>query len=194
MMRTLLTTVIFVLLTSAGASLAAETVNPHAAANECLTTPCETTECQEACDLVCASCHDDQHQPADFSLPTPWNPSGQELDKFYGKLTTPIQSNLYDICTKCHSGHFTPGVNHPVDIAYLPSLGENDLVLAPEGPLLVCAPGEDCKVRCVTCHALHPSENQGQQLAGLLRVRNQGSALCVSCHNKGGGTAAYTMR
>jgi predicted CXXCH cytochrome family protein len=36
-------------------------------------------------------------------------------------------------------------------------------------------------VSCVTCHDVH---NGGGQEVGLLRISNEGSALCLTCHNK----------
>jgi len=37
-------------------------------------------------------------------------------------------------------------------------------------------------VSCVTCHDVHNAGASGE--AGLLRISNTGSALCLTCHNK----------
>lgn len=171
-------------------SFAAEApLSPHQEANTCLNTPCETQQCIAKCDQLCDSCHNFPKSAPDLSSSTVWNPSGATIDQVYPQLTEEEVFDLANICSDCHGERFLATHNHPVDIQYQPDTRENDLIEVPQGLLLVCDSTLQCQVRCVTCHKVHPSEEEGQQVSGLLRVNNAGSALCASCHTIAGGVA-----
>ncbi len=163
-------------------------VNIHQKANKCINTPCETQECLDQCALLCDSCHGPPINNLNLSRPTGWNPNGQTLSEIYPDLTRESFSDISDVCNECHGKKTIHLDNHPVDIHYYSTslyTGEANLVEEPQGPLLVCENKDDkgsCIVRCVSCHKVHPSEKEGEQIAGLLRVNNFASALCISCH------------
>lgn len=164
----------------------ADQVNPHTMANKCIDTPCETDECVNRCELICDSCHSFPLINLDLTDPTVWNPDGKTLNDIYPSLTKKELFSLGDLCQDCHGEkHLSPD-NHPVDIQYIADSRENDLAEEPDGTPLVCTSRNDCQIRCVSCHKVHPSEKSGQQIAGLLQVKNQGSALCASCHTIAG--------
>ena len=167
-----------------------EAYNPHTAANECYTTTSESTEYLEECEQLCSSCHSTPIKDLDLSGSTEWNPNGVTLGQAYPEQTIKELIVLGDGCFDCHGEKFSAGHNHPVDIQYLPVSKENDLIESPEGPFLVCKAENDCQVRCVTCHDVHPSADEGQQVAGLLRMKNNSSALCASCHAIAGSSAS----
>jgi len=80
------------------------------------------------------------------------------------------------VCFDCHTRQGGPA-DHPVAVAY--ESARTALISHPQGPKLVCEKeGGPCKVQCSTCHNPHSSK------LNLLRVDNQGSALCLSCHRK----------
>ena len=105
--------------------------------------------------------------------------------------------NIYEegdriLCLRCHESKsyqdnnnlllkLVPGGggNHPVEILYDPERPNSELKLNPQGPLLFLdANGRNPKVHCSTCH--NPMGDTPQ----LLWVTNQGSALCMACHDK----------
>lgn len=168
-----------------------ETYNPHKIANDCINTPCETEECLNQCELICDTCHAFPMANLDLTDPTVWNPEGQTLNDIYPKLTKKELFSLGDLCHDCHGEQHLQPQNHPVDIAYVPQFGVNDLTDEPTGTPLVCKSENDCQVRCVSCHKVHPSEEAGHQLAGMLQLANKGSALCASCHQTAASIAGF---
>ena len=96
------------------------------------------------------------------------------------------------LCEQCHPRESLPGSgtqllrlvdggggNHPVAILYSPEGSKTLLVPSPSGPkFFTDEGGNNPKVFCSTCHNPHASST------ALLRVGNQGSALCLSCHIK----------
>lgn len=184
-------TVTAVFALSAIALAAEETPNPHQAANTCLNTPCETRQCIAKCEQLCDSCHNFPKSAPDLSNPTAWNPTGVTINQVYPQLTEEGIIDLANVCKDCHGEKFAASHNHPVDIQYLPKLRENHLIESPKGPLLVCDSNQRCQVRCITCHNMHPPENE-QQVNGLLRMNNAGSALCTSCHAIAGDSSSET--
>lgn len=156
----------------------------HKAAQQCNSQPCDTLECRIECDQVCANCHG-LVIDVDLSGVSEWNPTGTVIYEVYPVDNTLINDFLKDTCMDCHQGHSEVVFNHPVEIAYPP---EEDMFSepynsSPDGPHLLCdASEENCVMSCITCHKVHPSEDKGQQLIGLLRMSNEGSALCISCH------------
>ena len=168
-----------------------EEYNPHQEALACINTPCDDgdTECINECDLRCDSCHSDPVGMSGITISyQEWLESDLSLSEVYSVYTEEIVVGLADICFDCHGGSFESPENHPVDIKYDPYVSEKDLKEFPQGLFLVCEDGQgannDCQVRCVTCHKVHPIESEGQQIAGLLRMNNTQSALCESCHLK----------
>lgn len=133
---------------------------PHAAANIC------RKEFVEECTAVCLLCH---ALPAELS--------GSE--RLAGDSA---------ICGQCHEDRIYDGTrgdyllktregNHPSNIPYLE--GDTDFTAAPAGVRIYCNENRtSCTVQCSTCH--DPHEN----VVSLLRVNNQESRLCFSCHRK----------
>jgi len=134
--------------------------NIHTDTNQCVLA--DDTVCND----VCLSCH--------FSPPT-----NEEMQ----------QSGDVAMCAICHDQEAVPaewvgllvtnGGNHPSQVAYDPYKAGGDLVRDPFGPVLYCEEsGTNCMMLCSTCHDPH-----GDKVA-LLRVDNNKSALCFSCHQK----------
>lgn len=126
--------------------------------------------------LVALAWGDDQespHRQASFCILNYWNGCEGICLVCHGG------SDIVDdrtICLDCHTRQGGPA-NHPVAVAY-ESL-KTALVAHPQGPKLLCEKdGGPCRVQCSTCHNPHSSE------VNLLRVDNQHSALCLSCHRK----------
>ncbi len=94
------------------------------------------------------------------------------------------------LCSRCHASETIEattgtfllnhlGGNHPSQIYYDEGENRKDYNSTPAGPRLFCDPfGGRCKVLCSTCHDPHTLEGS------LLRMSNQRSALCISCHRK----------
>lgn len=151
--------------------------NPHQQASTCI------LQYRSGCDSVCLVCHTPSSS-APVAYPTPWNSGGVPITEVYSDPEAAAErssavADLVDdvsLCIGCHTAMGGPR-DHPVGIEYQ-SLTKA-LVAAPQGPKLLCVKdGGACKLQCSTCHNPHSSE------ADLLRVNNQGSALCISCHNK----------
>lgn len=168
-----------------------EQSNPHPSANNCMTEGCDgDKQCEKCCEKNCLTCHDSSSEIADLSDPTPWNLSAVEMTQAYPEATATTPVTLADVCSDCHQGNpeedrFVEGHNHPVEILYTPGSFDTKLVSEPVGPKLVCEQGgTNCTLRCVTCHQLHPGAEGDFQEAGLLRMDNQGSSLCLACHQQ----------
>lgn len=69
------------------------------------------------------------------------------------------------------------GGNHPVKIYYFPESSTMPLNLDPQGPLLFKdSQDQNPKVHCSSCH------DPMTRAPYLLRISNEGSALCLTCH------------
>lgn len=135
---------------------------------------------------LCLSCHDGTIA-VDKVLNQP--NTGVESNGKHGTMVYPRQVAFTD-CASCHQTplrfftDFTPsylGTNlandHPVGIAYLDKPG---MVPVPSGGRFsngVCL--VDGMVECTSCHAVHDPANKP-----FLRVSNDGSGLCYTCHAK----------
>ena len=126
------------------------------------TFPDEPLVCQDVCD----SCHEYATVAPDES----GNPEAFTTDEIFPEdsgdkegwdAIGPLQKS----CKECHSDEINPDTNHPVLVEH----GGNNFK---ETELKLF----DGKILCTTCHSPH-SEN-----VALLRIPNQGSALCIDCH------------
>jgi len=133
----------------------------------------EPVECQEVCD----SCHTYATVVPDSS----GNPQAFTTDVIFPEA--PVDDVNWDTigllqqsCRECHSDEIDTdtdtgtgtGTNHPVLVEH--SVSSSDNFKETELKLF------DGKILCTTCHSPH-SEN-----VALLRIPNQGSALCIDCH------------
>ena len=151
-----MSTIISALLLSLLATLAwsQDDANPHKKAATCI------YQFSSGCDIICLVCH----PPGELT------PSDQVITD-----VADIEDDII-LCLDCHSTHAGPN-NHAVGVEYNTLLTK--LVSAPDGVKLKCAKtGSPCKLQCSTCHNPHSSE------VNLLRINNQGSALCIACHRK----------
>ena len=177
---------------AAGAEESVETCdinNLHAAASYCLSHEITSQETEDCCNAICLNCHPKPQDDPDLSGPTEWNSRDAILAEVYVLLANSKDKDLADLCIDCHETQFIEKSNHPVEIVYAPGKDPTKLRANPQGPKLVCVAsrsngGEGCLVRCTTCHKVHTVESEGNQLQGLLRVRNVDSALCLRCHIK----------
>lgn len=126
----------------------------------------------DPCWQVCVSCH----APLQPIQPLEIYQDGDDRICFechpHETPTTPPRDNflLY--------GVGTGGRNHPVNIYYAPETSRHDLRADPEGPRLYYdAAGSNPKLHCSTCH--DPMSGNYR----LLRLSNDGSALCLACHD-----------
>jgi len=162
---------------------------PHASANYCNNHPWETKEIEDCCNATCLKCHPFHTDEPDLAGPTEWNGRGVVLAEVYIELAATENEGLADLCFNCHVERFLEKENHPVEIVYAPDVVEADFIEKPDGPYLVCETDEgggqeNCLLRCVTCHQLHAVDSEGNEVAGLLRVTSEHSALCLRCHNR----------
>lgn len=98
------------------------------------------------------------------------------------------------VCLSCHDGagagdnsdqsfgssHGDLQNSHPISVTYNPSR-DQDFFVAVNGrvnSLPLYGQGRD-QVECATCHDPH-----GNHRDAMLRMSNDGSALCLTCHNK----------
>ena len=151
-----------------------ETQSVHQRASICIedfevTFPDEPLICQDVCDL----CHE-------YEIVVPaqsGNPEGSTVDEIYAvkpgdKDVVERAGLLQQSCNDCHSDKIDSdsNTNHPVLVEHSANaskgLKETELKLF------------DGQIRCTTCHSPH-----GGNLA-LLRLPNQGSALCIDCHTQ----------
>lgn len=70
--------------------------------------------------------------------------------------------------------------DHPISLRYDDALAAADGQLRPPSELAGNLPLFANRVECATCHDVHGTLGT----AGLLRIDNHGSALCLSCHLK----------
>jgi len=153
-----------------------EPQNIHEAANLCMSQTCETRECQTECNTICDFCHG-FGDSSGTSGATPV--SGSEPDSTGEVATT--SKLLKDKCMDCHQDHHS-GDDHPVEVVYPTLPPEDYYVLTPKGVYLVCVDEGECRISCVSCHAVHPSASDGQDVEHFLRVENERSQLCFRCH------------
>jgi predicted CXXCH cytochrome family protein len=71
-------------------------------------------------------------------------------------------------CNVCHSDKLEPDTNHPVLVKHSANSSEN----LQETELKLV----DGLILCITCHSPHSGN------VALLRLPNEGSALCIDCH------------
>lgn len=145
----------------------------------------------------CMQCHAEealtrqgQHPTAIAQAHLAW-PKGAAL--LSASPTSPGRDDGVNSCLSCHDGTVAPdafgslrsaasgnflgqGKGHPVGVAYPASLRHGDAVFRPSATL-------DCRVRltggqvtCNSCHSLYSKES------ALLVMRNDNSALCLTCH------------
>lgn len=62
---------------------------------------------------------------------------------------------------------------HPVGVPY--PIGDRDYIYPPKSPVRI----PNGYIQCDSCHTSHSSDNPG-----LLVMSNNGSALCLACHDK----------
>lgn len=166
-------------------------LSPHESASNCRSNLCPPDDetCLTCCNDTCTLCHPTPAGPFE-AQPSPWNPESTTLSEQFPSETAEAELTPADRCQFCHSGHdtddrFAQGSNHPVEVSYPQTGYSGELLPAPEGPLLVCTSSpDDCRVRCITCHNVHPDSGVVGQTAALLRMDNTGSALCNACHVK----------
>jgi predicted CXXCH cytochrome family protein len=113
--------------------------------------------------LLCLSCHD----------------GTVALDSYGGATGT----NYIPAASKIGDGSTLNG-NHPISINYTATLvtsGQlnNETTVKNSGIYLYGA-GSPGIVECGSCHDVH----NGANIAGLLRITNAGSQLCLTCHIK----------
>lgn len=139
---------------------------------------------------MCLSCH----EPAFFDH---MKDSGNSLQQT-GHLSTamasasPVEIDALSLqCMSCHDSqtdsagvrvgrtgimrHSSGAANHPIGIRY--PLFSSTNALRPRNmlPKVIVLP--DGKISCVSCHEVYKQEH------GKLVMSNQGSALCLQCHN-----------
>jgi predicted CXXCH cytochrome family protein len=149
-----------------------ETQSVHQRATICLedfgvTFPDEPLICQDVCDL----CHEYEIVvPAQSA-----NPEGFTTDKVYVYAKNPGAEDVVEragllqkACNDCHSDKIDPVENHPVFVEHRGNSSEN----LKETELKLV----DGLILCITCHSPHSGN------LALLRLPNQGSALCIDCH------------
>lgn len=132
---------------------------------------------------ICKACHIPHQALQDKYL---WARNYNLLDTAPGALST-------DLCMGCHDGQmaanaFPPGVTLPAAVTVNPGVGggshpvgANAVYSAQNAGLRQPCPLstylEDNQVTCGTCHDPHGTQS-------MLRVPNDNSALCVTCHLK----------
>jgi predicted CXXCH cytochrome family protein len=129
------------------------------------TFPDEPLVCQDVCD----HCHTYASVVPDSS----GNPEAVTTDEIYPEDPGDEESwdaigLLQKSCKECHSDEINPDTNHPVLVEH--SVDFSDNFKETELKLF------DGRILYTTCHDPH-SEN-----VALLRLPNQGSALCIDCH------------
>jgi len=125
----------------------------------------EPVECQEVCD----SCHSYATVIPDQS----GNPQAVTTDEIYPEapdntVNWDTIGLLQQSCRDCHFKEIDPATNHAIfvehEVTYFENFKETELKLF------------DGHILCTTCHSPH------RENAALLRINNQGSALCIDCH------------
>lgn len=159
--------------------------------------------------LACLSCHDGTVAVDDIRVKPQfhdWTDS-----QVHYKMDYNDQDRGSESCAKCHSrsGGGIGGVNaahdasvryltqdlrddHPISMVYpskrvdpqfnQPTVEKSDGGRAFDNGIQTY---EGDKVQCATCHDIHnPDEDNSEGRDPFLRVSNQGSALCLTCHEK----------
>lgn len=159
--------------------------------------------------LACLSCHDGTISVDDVRnkpIYHAWADSGVHY-----RMDASEAGRGSDSCAKCHSQDAggIGGVNaaHDATVRYLSQdLSDDHPISMPypsrhidpqfTQPTIAKADGgrafengiqtyEGDKVQCATCHDIHnPDEDNSEGRDPFLRVSNQGSALCLTCHEK----------
>lgn len=152
----------------------------HASLVFCSGNSCQDPSCQECCDAICVQCHQITTETNTLSEPTVWNPGGVLLDEAYPEATQVLTDTPADACQSCHAKAYGHVGNHQIEMTYDPS--NPGLRSNPAGLLLVDDAQGGSRVRCVTCHNVHITNEQ--LVNKLLRMSNEGSAMCLACHEK----------
>ena len=134
--------------------------------------------------IICLSCHDGVSSVGDSSAVDPYDTHNIINNPGPGHATTPATPN----CRACHpSGGVMPSTiwrigadlsdDHPVSVSYAlaklnPDFGLKD---TPTGGIKLF----NGMVECASCHDVHNPQN-----GTFLRVSNDGSGLCKTCHEK----------
>ncbi|UCC25314.1 MAG: cytochrome c3 family protein [Gemmatimonadales bacterium] len=92
------------------------------------------------------------------------------------------------LCLSCHDGVSGPsvgsyqlGTSHPASVAYDPdgNPGLRSVQEVEERGLALAVVDGEVRVECTSCHTSHDNTN-----GAFLRISNEGSALCLTCHIK----------
>ncbi len=129
--------------------------------------------------MVCLSCHDGVSGEGDESAVASFDTHNMVNNPGAGHQTGALTPN----CNACHfSGDIYPGQewrigpnltdDHPVSVLYRSDLLE-DFLASPTGGIKLY----NGMVECASCHDVHNSQN-----GIFLRVPNDNSGLCKSCH------------
>lgn len=141
--------------------------DPHREAANCRL----TTSLTQACWSNCVQCHEhtDPIVPLDIYV----KGDAQLCERCHPKESIPVSGTPL---LRFVSGG---GGNHPVEIIYSPEGARTVLVPSPTGPkLFTDTDGNNPKLQCSTCH------DPMSRSVNLLRINNDGSSLCLSCHQK----------
>lgn len=131
--------------------------------------------------IICLSCHDGVSGEGDSSAVASFETHNLVNNPGSGHATNPATPNCY----ACHfSGNIYPDKewrigpdltdDHPVSVVY-PNTGQPDFLEVPTGGVRLY----NGMVECSSCHDVHDPQN-----GRFLRVPNDNSALCNSCHVK----------
>ena len=158
---------------------------------------------------LCLSCHDgtvalDSFMGKNGGKPTAGTKIGALTQTQVGynpDLATPDLSNDHPVGYKAaykedqaFSGHMpykptasvmAAGLKLAISKTALPASYTWRAGLKPDGTTPAAVPGQAVNyysVSCVTCHNVHNAGAAGER--GLLAISNQGSALCLTCHDK----------
>lgn len=159
--------------------------------------------------LACLSCHDGTVSVDDIRNKPQYH---EWIDsKVHYRMDATIRSRGSESCAKCHSREEggIGGVNaaHDAVVRYLTQDLRDDHPISMHYPSKAVDPQfnqptipkpdggrafpngiqtfEGDKIQCATCHDIHnPDEDNSEGRDPFLRVSNQGSALCLTCHEK----------
>lgn len=150
---------------------------------------------------MCMSCHDGVTALNSMANPTPMNAGGDQLGDVWQEVIMGEWGPNIGEGVPGPSGGGNLTNDHPVSFEYLESEADPTIKTSSGSsinglPLWNNGDGK-YRVECVTCHDPHInygywSYRQGidnftagdKTLAPFLRMSNEGSALCFSCHNK----------
>jgi predicted CXXCH cytochrome family protein len=137
----------------------------------------------------CFSCHDRRF----FEQMKDRGTSLQQTGHFVMGSTPGSQVDSLSLqCIACHENesdalgirmgknnivlHNSGGANHPIGMRY-PANPGRDVNLRPKGALPRAILLPDGRMSCVSCHQVYKKDH------GKLVMPNEGSALCLQCHN-----------